>query len=56
MGERLTQALDAMEVRQQAMNDQMGGFVEQIRNLVSESQTESSKKLHDVVTSWNSGC
>lgn len=50
MGERLTQALDAMEVRQQAMNDQMGGFVEQIRNLVSESQTESSKKLHDTLS------
>ncbi len=49
MGERLTQALDAMEVRQQAMNDQMGGFVEQIRNLVSESQTESSKKLQDTL-------
>ena len=51
MGERLAKALDGMEARQQAMNLQMTAFVEQIRALVGESQTESSRKLQEVLTS-----
>jgi len=51
MGEKLAKALDGMETRQQAMNLQMAAFVEQIRALVGESQTESSRKLQEVLTS-----
>lgn len=51
MGEKLGKALDGMEARQQAMNAQMAAFVEQIRALVGESQTESSRKLQEVLTS-----
>lgn len=51
MGERLTEALNSMEARQRIMNDQMGQFVEQIRALVSESQTESGKKLQEALGS-----
>jgi hypothetical protein len=50
MGEKLAKALDGMEARQQAMNDQMAKFVEQIRALVGESQTESARKLQEVLT------
>lgn len=49
MGERLGKALEAMDARQAAMNAQMGAFVEQIRALVAESQTESSQKLKDTL-------
>jgi hypothetical protein len=51
MGERLNKALEGMEARQQIMNTQMGAFVEQIRSLVSESQSESSRKLQEVLGS-----
>lgn len=49
MGERLGKALEAMDARQAAMNVQMGAFVEQIKALVSESQTESSQNLKDTL-------
>ena len=39
MGEKLVQALDAMDARQSAMNARMGEFVEQIRSLVAQSQS-----------------
>lgn len=51
MGEKLGKALDAMEARQQAMNAQMAAFVEQIRILVGESQSESSRKLQELLAS-----
>jgi len=51
MGEKLARALDGMEARQQAMNTQMAAFVEQIRTLVGESQSESSRKLQEVLAS-----
>ncbi|KGW09067.1 anti-phage ZorAB system protein ZorA [Burkholderia pseudomallei] len=50
MGDRLSKALDAMDARQAAMNAQMATFVEQIRALVSESQTESSQKLKETLS------
>ena len=50
MGEKLAKALDGMEARQLAMNAQTAAFVEQIRALVGESQTESSRKLQEVLT------
>jgi truncated hemoglobin YjbI len=45
MGQKLSDAIGAMESRQQLMNDRMAEFVEQIRHLVSESQSETSQKL-----------
>ena len=51
MAERLNTAIGAMEARQQTMNTQMGAFVEQIRALVAESQSESSRKLQEVLGS-----
>jgi len=50
MGDKLAKALDGMEARQLAMNNQMAVFVEQIKALVGESQTESSRKLQEVLT------
>ena len=50
MGERLVNALEAMDARQAEMNAQMVAFVEQIKASVSESQTESSQKLKDTLT------
>ena len=49
MGERLNAAITSMEARQHVMNKQMGEFVAQIRELVSESQTESSRKLQETL-------
>ena len=51
MGEKLGKALDGMEARQKAMNVQMAAFVDQIRALVGESQSESSRKLQEVLPS-----
>ncbi|WP_230941557.1 anti-phage ZorAB system protein ZorA [Burkholderia cepacia] len=49
MGEKLAQALDAMDARQSAMNARMGEFVEQIRSLVAHSQSETGEKLRDAL-------
>lgn len=49
MGERLNSAITSMEARQHVMNKQMGEFVTQIREMVSESQTESSRKLQETL-------
>jgi hypothetical protein len=51
MGEKLAKALDGMEARQKIMNEQTAAFVEQIRSLVGESQTETSRKLQETLTS-----
>ena len=50
MGDKLAKALDAMDSRQSAMNARMGEFVEQIRNLVSQSQSETNQKLQDALS------
>lgn len=50
MGEKLTQALDAMDARQSAMNARMGEFVEQIRALVAQSQSETGEKLREALS------
>lgn len=47
MAERLGQAVASMDARQQILNRQMGEFVEQIRAMVNESQSESSRKLQE---------
>jgi hypothetical protein len=49
MGDRLNSALEAMEARQQIMNTHMSSFVESIRNMVSESQSESARKLQETL-------
>jgi DNA anti-recombination protein RmuC len=49
MAERLNHAITSMEARQQIMNKQMGEFVEQIHTMVSESQTESGRKLQETL-------
>ena len=49
MGDKLAKALDAMDARQAAMNAQMGSFVEQIRSLVSQSQSETNVKLREAL-------
>lgn len=50
MAERLNHAITSMEARQQIMNKQMGEFVEQIRAMVSESQSEAGRKLQETLT------
>ncbi len=50
MSTRLTAALDQMEGRQRLMNERMGEFVEQIRNLVRESQSETGQALQAALT------
>lgn len=56
MGDKLVRALDAMDARQSAMNTRMGEFVEQIRNLVSQSQSETNQKLQDALGRGFAGC
>ncbi len=50
MGERLKEAIKSMEVRQQALNEQMVAFVEQIRSMVTESQSQASQKLQETLS------
>lgn len=49
MAERLNHAIASMEARQGVLNKQMGEFVEQIRAMVNQSQTESAQKLQETV-------
>lgn len=49
MSERLLAAVNAMEARQQMLNHQMGEFVEQIRTIVLNSQTESGAKIQELL-------
>lgn len=49
MGERLNKALEAMEARQQVMNTHMNEFVTSIRMMVTESQSESARKLQETL-------
>ncbi|MGH8338551.1 MAG: anti-phage ZorAB system protein ZorA, partial [Gammaproteobacteria bacterium] len=45
MAERMAQAVEKMEARQEAINAQSQAFVEQIRQLVASSQSETNLKL-----------
>ncbi len=49
MGDRLNSAITAMEARQHVMNKQMGEFVNQIKEMVAQSQTESARKLQETL-------
>ena len=50
MGQKLADAIGGMEARQNIMNERMTEFVEQIRNLVRESQSETNQKLQTTLT------
>lgn len=50
MASKLTDAVSAMESRQQLMNTRMGEFVDQIKNMVSQSQTETGLKLQTLLS------
>ncbi len=45
MAERMAQAIEKMEARQESMNLESQAFVEQIRQLVASSQSETNVKL-----------
>jgi hypothetical protein len=49
MSDKLAAAVTSMEARQQVLNHQMSEFVEQIKSLVSQSQTETSEKLQQTL-------
>jgi ABC-type transporter Mla subunit MlaD len=49
MADKLTGAMAAMEARQQALNQQMTDFVQQLRAMASDSQTETAAKLQQTV-------
>ena len=51
MAERMAQAVEKMEARQEAMNVQSAAFIEQIRQLVSSSQSETNQKLQATLES-----
>jgi hypothetical protein len=45
MAQRMAEAIEKMESRQQAINEQSSAFVEQIRQLIATSQSETNQKL-----------
>jgi hypothetical protein len=51
MAERMAQAVEKMEARQEAMNAQSTAFVEQIRQLVASSQSETNQQLQATLES-----
>ena len=54
MAERLGQAMTNMEARQEALNRRMGEFLEQMRQLTRDSQTETNQKLHEALDALGS--
>jgi ABC-type transporter Mla subunit MlaD len=49
MAQKLSEAVEAMEARQSSMNDRMADFVEQLRGMVKESQSETNQKLQQTL-------
>jgi len=49
MAERMAQAIEKLEARQEAMNAQSAAFIEKIRQLVASSQSETNTKLQDTL-------
>ena len=45
MAQRMAEAVEKMEARQEAMNAQSAAFIDQIRQLVASSQSETNQKL-----------
>lgn len=51
MAARMATAVESMENRQASINSQTAAFVEQLRELVAASQSETSKKMQDALAS-----
>jgi hypothetical protein len=49
MAQRMAEAVEKMEARQESMNEQSAAFIEQIRQLVASSQSETSQKLQSTL-------
>jgi hypothetical protein len=49
MAQRMADAVEKMERRQESINSQTTSFVEQLRQLVSASQTETSQKMQEAL-------
>jgi hypothetical protein len=49
MAQRMAEAVEKMEQRQESINNQTTQFVEQLRQLVSNSQTETSQKMQEAL-------
>lgn len=54
MAERMAEAIEKMEARQESINATSGDFIEQMRLLVSNSQTETSAKLQSTLETMGS--
>ncbi|WP_338845273.1 anti-phage ZorAB system protein ZorA [Massilia sp. W12] len=50
MAQRMAEALENMEARQAAMQTQSAAFIDQIRQLVAQSQSKTQEKLQDTLT------
>jgi hypothetical protein len=50
MADRLNSAITSMEARQHIMNKQMGEFVEQLRSMTAESQSETGRKMQEALS------
>jgi hypothetical protein len=50
MAARMADAVEKLERRQQGLNDETGRFVEQLRHLILESQTETNRKMQHALT------
>jgi ABC-type transporter Mla subunit MlaD len=49
MAQKLAETMTSMEERQKVMNDRMAEFVDQIRSLVREEQSETSRKMQSTL-------
>ncbi len=49
MAKRMADAIEKMEQRQESINSQTASFVEQLRQLVSTSQTETNRKMQEAL-------
>lgn len=54
MAQRMAEAVEKIEARQEAINAQTSAFVDQIRQLVAHSQSETSEKLQSTLESIGS--
>jgi hypothetical protein len=50
MAQRMAEAVEKMERRQESINSQTSLFVEQLRQLVAASQTETNQKMQEALT------
>lgn len=53
MSERLTSTLEAMELHQQSLNNQNQAFIEQLKLLITDTQSATSQKLEDTLDVLN---